>query len=108
MDRVSRKDMLLHMLELEPNDVFLNYALSQELMGVEDYANANLQLQKTLLLDKNYLACYYQLGQVNEKLNDIPQAMVFYKQGIAVASGQNNKKTLAELSDALWQISDED
>ena len=57
MDRVSRKDMLLHMLELEPNDVFLNYALSQELMGVEDYANANLQLQKTLLLDKNYLAC---------------------------------------------------
>ncbi len=108
MDRVSRKDMLLHMLEQEPNDVFLNYALSQELMGVADYTNANLQLQKTLQLDENYLACYYQLGQVNEKLNNIPQAIEFYKKGITIATQQNNKKTLAELSDALWQISDED
>lgn len=106
MDRLSRKDMVLQMLEKEPNDLFLNYALAQEYIGVSDFENAELQLQKTLHLDPNYLPCYYQMGQVKEKLGDTKSAIEFYKKGIEVANAQGNRKTLGELNEALWMLED--
>lgn len=108
MDRLSRKDMLLEMLVKEPNDVFLNYALAQEYIGIEDYANAESQLLKTMELDINYLPCYYQIGQVSEKLNKTNVAITYYKQGIELAKAQGNKKAMGELNEALWMLSDED
>lgn len=106
MDRFSRKDMLLEMLVKEPNDVFLNYALAQEYIGVEDYINAELQLLKTMELDLNYLPCYYQIGQVCEKLNKTNEAITYYKQGIDLAKTQGNKKAMGELNEALWMLED--
>lgn len=107
MDRLSRKDMVLQMLEKEPKDLFLNYALAQEYIGIEDYKNAELQLQKTLELDLAYLPCYYQMGQVKEKLGDNASAIEFYKKGIDLANAQGNRKALGELNEALWMIEDE-
>jgi tetratricopeptide (TPR) repeat protein len=106
MDRLSRKDMLLEMLEKEPNDIFLNYALAMEFIGNSDFTNADLQLQKTLTLNFNYLPCYYQLGQVKEKLNDTDNAIAFYKKGIELAQVQNNTKAKGELAEALWMLED--
>ena len=107
MDRLSRKDMVLQMLKKEPNDLFLNYALAMELVGIEDYENAELQLQKTLSLNNNYLPCYYQLGQVLEKLNHTDKAISFYKQGVELAKTQGNTKAIGELNEALWMLEDE-
>lgn len=107
MDRLSRKDMVLQMLEKEPNDLFLNYALAQEYIGVGDFVNAELQLQKTLNLDLTYLPCYYQLGQVKEKLRDYTGAIEFYKKGVDLAKSQGNRKALSELNEALWMLEDE-
>lgn len=106
MDRLSRKDMVLQMLEKEPNDLFLNYALAQEYIGVNDYTNAELQLLKTLDLDLNYLPCYYQMGQVKERLGDLSGAVHFYKKGIELANAQGNRKALGELNEALWMLED--
>src|ERR1700752_4449427 len=99
MDRLSRKDMVLQMLEKEPNDLFLNYALAQEFIGVGDFTNAEMQLQKTLNLDPTYLPCYYQLGQVKEKLGDNSAAINFYKKGIELANSQGNRKAQGELNE---------
>jgi len=107
MDRLSRKDMVLQMLEKEPGDLFLNYALAQEYIGVDDFVNAELQLQKTLNLDLTYLPCYYQMGQVKEKLGDNAGAIEFYKKGIDLAKAQGNRKAQGELSEALWMLEDE-
>jgi tetratricopeptide (TPR) repeat protein len=107
MDRLSRKDMVLQMLEKEPKDLFLNYALAMELVGIDDYQNAELQLQKTLSLDNQYLPCYYQLGQVLEKLNNNDQAISFYKQGIELAKTQGNTKAIGELNEALWMLEED-
>lgn len=106
MDRLSRKDMVLQMLEKDPNDLFLNYALAQEFIGINDFKNAELQLQKTLDLDLTYLPCYYQMGQVKEKLGDNTGAIDFYKKGIDVANAQGNRKALGELNEALWMLED--
>lgn len=104
----NRFNALMQMLETEPNDVFLNYALSQEFMSLNDFEKANLQLQKTLQINNSYLACYYQLGQVNEKLNNNDSAINYYKKGITLAQQQGNKKALSELNEALWLLSDDE
>ena len=106
MPNQTRKTMLLEMLTKEPNDVFLNYALAMEMIGNNEFSNAETQLQKVLLLNPEYLPCYYQIGQLKEKLNDLANAIEFYKKGIALAKQQNNTKAMGELNEALWMLED--
>jgi tetratricopeptide (TPR) repeat protein len=107
MERLPRKDMIFDMLLKEPNDVFLNYALAMEYLGTEEFNLAKSQLQKTLEIDPAYLPCFYQLGQVNEKLGDTEKALEYYKQGLELAKTQHNRKAQGELSEAIWMLEDE-
>lgn len=104
MEKPSRIDLLSDMLAKEPNDVFLNYAMAMEHLAITDFKKAELQLQKTLAINSEYLPCYYQLGQVHEKLGNIIYAIDYYKKGIALAKIQNNTKALGELNEALWML----
>jgi len=106
MEKLSRKDMILHMLEKEPNDVFLNYALAMEQIASSDFIEADMQLKKVLSINPHYLPCFYQLGQINEKLNNYETALNYYKQGITIATSQNNTKALGELNEAIWLLED--
>ncbi|MES2566401.1 MAG: tetratricopeptide repeat protein [Bacteroidota bacterium] len=106
MERLPRKELIFDMLEKEPNDVFLNYALAMEHLSTGDYTDAEMQLKKVLNIKVDYLPCYYQLGQVNEKLNNVESAITFYKQGVELAQKQGNKKALGELNEALWMLED--
>lgn len=106
MEKLSRKDMILHMLEKEPNDVFLNYALAMEQIATFDFIDADKQLKKVLSISPSYLPCFYQLGQVNEKLNNVEIALDYYKQGVMIATSQNNTKALGELNEAIWLLED--
>lgn len=106
MEPKTRKDQLLKMLELEPDDVFLNYALAMEYLAIDSFEIAAQMLEKTLSLKQDYLPCYYQLGQVNEKLNNEKLAIHYYESGIIIAEKQGNKKALGELKEALWLLED--
>lgn len=107
MDRLSRKDMLLNLLNKEANDVFLNYALALELESLGDLHEAEKQLLKTLEIDKDYLACYYRLGQIAEKIKGPKEAIEYYKKGLELANKQGNRKTASELSEAIFLLEDE-
>ena len=106
MEKLPRKEMIYDMLEKEPNDVFLNYALAMEHLSTEEFKEADAQLKKVLTINPNYLPCFYQLGQVNEKLGDNEIALSFYKQGVELAKSQHNNKTLGELNEAIWMLED--
>lgn len=106
MERLSRKELLLDLLSKEPNDVFLNYALAMEHLAENDFNFARQQLLNTLAIDESYLPCYYQLGQVNEKLGDNTQALGYYKKGLVLAQLQQNKKAIGELNEAIWMLED--
>ncbi len=106
MSALSRKEQLMQMLETEPNDVFLNYALAMEFMSASDFEAAKLQLKKTLVLNETYLPCFYQLGQVTEKLASFDEAIVYYKKGLEIAKAQNNTKAIGEINEALWMLED--
>ena len=89
------------MLEKEPEDSFLNYALALEYAKINKLELAISTLATILQKDKNYLGAYYQLGKLYEQNNQKEQAIHTYKSGIAIAQQQSNSKALAELKEAL-------
>jgi len=101
---MSRKELLLDMLEKEPKDVFLNYALAMEFLATSNFKEAELQFKKVLDINSTYLACYYQLGQVNEKLDRNDIALTYYYNGLELAKSQSNTKALGELNEAIWML----
>jgi len=106
MTQLPRKEQILNMLEGEPNDVFLNYALAMEFVSTNELKKADEQLKKVLSIKADYLPCFYQLGQLNEKLGNNDIALTFYKQGVDLAKSQNNNKALGELNEAIWMLED--
>lgn len=106
MTQLSRKEQILNMLEGEPHDVFLNYALAMEFVSANELKEADEQLKKVLSIKADYLPCFYQLGQLNEKLGNNDTALTYYKQGVDLAKSQNNNKALGELNEAIWMLED--
>ncbi len=106
MERLPRKELIFDMLVKEPNDVFLNYALAMEHLSAEEFKEAEVQFRKVLDINPSYLPCFYQLGQVNEKLDKLDVALDFYKKGVEIATSQKNKKALGELNEAIWMLED--
>jgi tetratricopeptide (TPR) repeat protein len=63
-------------------------------------------IEKIIQYDENYLAAYYQLGQLYEQTKQTAKAQNAYTKGIGVARQQKNTKTLGELNTALSLIED--
>lgn len=106
MERLPRKEMIYDLLLKDPNDLFLNYALALEHIATENFLEAEEQFLKTLSISAEYLPCFYQLGQLYEKLGNTEKALSYYKQGVELANKQGNKKALGELNEAIWLLED--
>ena len=102
----SRIGQILKMLEEEPNDSFLNYALAIEKAKIGNLDEAIQIIKKILSHDKNYLGAYYQLGKFQEEANQDQAAIDTYKAGIEIARLQKNNKTENELNEALFHLED--
>lgn len=95
------------MLEAEPKDSFLNYALALEYAGANDISKAIELMESLLTRDKYYLGAYYQLGKYYELVKNPEKAIHIYKTGIEIAIQQKNRKTQLELNEALLQLEDD-
>lgn len=104
----SRLEQLQKMLEAEPYDSFLNYALALEHGKANDIATAIQLINGILERDQNYLGAYYQLGNYYELTGQVSAAIQTYKKGIEIAITQKNRKTQLELQEALLQLEDEE
>lgn len=102
-----RIQYIREMLEKEPNDSFLCYALALEYAKLNDISKAIELLEELITKDSDYLGAYYQLGKYYEQSGNIPMAADCYNKGITIAKAQNNRKTLGELNEALLML-DED
>jgi len=102
----TRIDELLELLITDPNDSFLNYALALEYAKLDEKHKAIHIIEQVLLNDENYLAGYYQLGQLYEQTDRLDKAHSTYLRGIEIAILQKNKKTQGELNTALMLISE--
>lgn len=95
------------MLQNEPDDLFLNYALGLEYLNdKETLSLAESQFQFVLKKDTNYIAAYYQLGKLNEELNNKKDALANYQLGLVKAKEQKNNKSVNEFMEAIFMLED--
>lgn len=107
MNRASRITELCRMLEAEPGDLFLNYALGMEYLASDDQlANAENQFRLVLEIDPGHIPAFYQLGQLFGRLDRIPEALEFYHKGLVLAREKKNKKAINEFSEAIFMLED--
>lgn len=104
MDRLNRIDMLLAMLEKEPDDIFLNYALGTEYVGELDVIQAEFQFKKVLQMEPSYIAAYYQLGKLFESQLKNADALHFFKLGLEKAKEAKNNKAVNEFGEAIFML----
>jgi Tfp pilus assembly protein PilF len=103
----SRLEQLKKMLETEPDDSFLNYALALEYAKANDLKKAIHLIEAIIVRDKNYLGAYYELGKYYELSGQAQMAIDVYRKGIEIAIQQKNRKAQLELNEALLQLEDE-
>ena len=107
MKSAARIDHLLSMLEKEPGDLFLNYALGMEYANdLSKVADAESQFKIVLGLDPNYVPAYYQLGKLLASVLRIPEALEYYKTGLEKAKLQKNNKAINEFGEAIFMLED--
>jgi tetratricopeptide (TPR) repeat protein len=88
------------MLENDPLDVFLQYALAMEFKNENDSESAIKYLEAVRKQDPDYLGVYYQLGKLYEATEQSAMAIAVFEDGIKHAAALQDLHTLAELKNA--------
>jgi predicted Zn-dependent protease len=104
----KRIETILNLLQNQPDDVFLNYALGLEYVSVAEHDSALKLFHKLTINNPDYVATYYQLAKVYEQLKDKTNAISAYKNGINVALKIKDVHALSELRSALNELEFED
>jgi tetratricopeptide (TPR) repeat protein len=107
MEDSARIGQLLQLLESEPEDIFLNYALALEYAREAGrQTEAEKQLLYVLRLDNAYIPAYYQLGQLYASLQRTGEALAHYQTGLEKAREQKNNKAINEFGEAIFLLED--
>jgi Tfp pilus assembly protein PilF len=101
---INRIEILKGFLEENPNDSFSRYALALEYakLGQNDDALREFETVKTS--DPGYVATYFQLGQLYQKLGRTHDAEKTFRTGITVAAKAGDEHTRSELEGALEEL----
>lgn len=100
---MNRIEQIRQMLQEEPDDLFLRYALGLELKKIDQFQEA---IEVFESLPPSYLPRYYQLGKIHEDMSRVEEAIAVYKQGELLARSVGDLKTANELAEAVWMLED--
>ena len=99
-----RIEMLKQFLSEDPQDDFSQYALALELEKAGKSSDAIVHLEQIISRNPEYLAAYYQLGNLLGKLQNPDKAITIFQQGMSIAVRQKNLKTMNELQSAIEML----
>jgi tetratricopeptide (TPR) repeat protein len=94
----NRLEKLKDMLNDDPTDSFIRYALAKEYESMDDYHQALEHFLHIRTHDPQYIGMYYHLGQLYEKLDDNENALKIYEEGIQLAKRIPDFHALSELN----------
>ena len=100
----DRLVLLKKMLEEDPNNSFLLFALAKE---YEKLGNFPLSIDTFLLLkekDENYVGLYYHLAKLYEQIEQEAKALSTYVEGMVIAKKVKDQHALAELQNAKLNL----
>jgi Tfp pilus assembly protein PilF len=98
MDRIK---ILKGFLDENPKDSFSRYALALEYVKLGQNDDAVREFEAVKTGDPNYVATYFQLGQLYQKLGKSHEAEKTFRTGITVAAKIGDEHTKSELEGAL-------
>ena len=98
---MNRIEILKGFLEENPNDSFSRYALALEYVKLGDHDGAVREFETVKKNDPNYVATYFQLGQLYQRIGQSHEAEKTFRTGITVAAKAGDEHTKSELEGAL-------
>lgn len=99
-----RLQKLAEMLEKQPHDTFLLYAMGMEYLGMSDVNVAEKYFKQVLEVDSNHIATHYQLGILFTQLNREDEAQLVLEKGFELAKQKGDLKTQNEFRSALDEL----
>lgn len=105
---MERYHQIQKMLEEQPDDEFLHYALALECINMGQIQEGVSILEKLRERAPQYLGLYYKLANTYSLTGQHEKAVETFKAGIRLADDQQDFKTRNELKQALALMEDED
>ena len=100
----DRMQKLQSMLEKDPGDPFLYFAMGMEHKKAGETAAAVEWFGRTLEKDPGYCVAYHQAALAYEDGGEIENAKKMYREGIAAARKKGDDHAAAEMEGALAMI----
>jgi len=91
----------------DPDDPFTHYALALEMLK-DDVQEGLSKMEWLLEHHPGYLATYYQLGKLYEAAGRTNEAIETYRNGMLLATLQQNKHAFGELKGAVDELEEND
>jgi predicted Zn-dependent protease len=101
---MSRRQQLEDLLRADPDDVFLHYALALEFASAGETAEAIARLDGVLARDADYVAAYFQKGQILARAGELEAAAAVLRDGIIAARRTGNDHAEGEMRASLETI----
>jgi predicted Zn-dependent protease len=101
---VARKEKLLAMLELDPDDPFLHYALAKEFLSAGDIETGTARLREVIARFSDYHAAHFQLAQTLSDQGATEDARRVTEQGILAARQAGDAHAVSEMTGFLEQL----
>lgn len=105
MENSERRQQLEALLQEDPQDTFLRYALALELAGTGDRESAVSQLATLLAHSPDYVPAYLQVGKLSLELGREDAARQWWQQGILAAEKQRDFHAADEMRGMLHELS---
>jgi tetratricopeptide (TPR) repeat protein len=100
----DRIDRLKAFLKHTPNDCFLNHALALEYVKLGNEGEARTLFEHNYSIDAGYIATYYHLGKLLERLSLQQEAIPIYEKGMEAAKAAKDMHTYNELQGAYEDL----
>jgi tetratricopeptide (TPR) repeat protein len=97
----SRLQQLQKLLEEDPNDSFLLFAIAKEHEKKGNNEEAISRYEFIVEKDPEYLGTYYHLAKMYELEEESEKAIAVYKDGIAKCKKAGDMHSMAELTTAM-------
>ncbi len=100
----DRIDKIKSFLTQSPDDCFLNHALALEYIKLGNEALARTHFEINLKNDPAYVATYYHLGKLLERIKEQDLAIKIYEEGMAQAKAVKDMHSYSELQGAYEEL----
>ncbi|MFZ3200761.1 MAG: tetratricopeptide repeat protein [Candidatus Acidiferrales bacterium] len=97
----SRRELLEQFVAERPGDAFARYGLALECVNQGDDQAAVAHFEKLREIHPEYVAAYYQFGQLLARLGRVEEASKMLSEGIVAATKAGNVHARDEMQAAL-------